>query len=135
MIVLSMDSCILTFPLINSSFSLESNPSREKYNSVCHLLFAEIPCKIHYTDYKLKRQCYMLYVITCPIFNDLRTFDLLFSTKYTKEKKEKQNILKGNKKRIFGLSKSQIYYKYKFCLDTSNLYPLIPTIKFLNKFL
>ena len=38
----------------------------------------------------------------------------------------------GRKKRIFWLSKRRIYYKNKFCLDTSNLYPLIPTIKFLN---
>ena len=39
------------------------------------------------------------------------------------------------KKHIFWLSKRRMYYKNKFCLDTSNLYPLIPTIKFLNKFL
>ena len=38
------------------------------------------------------------------------------------------------KKRIFWLSKHWIYYKNKFYLDTSNLYPLIPTIKFLNSF-
>ena len=55
------------------------------------LLFVEIPCKIQHTDYKLKRQ---LYVITCSIFNDFRTFELLFSTKYTKEIKEKQNKMK-----------------------------------------
>ena len=35
------------------------------------------------------------------------------------------------KKRIFWLSKRRIYYKTKFCLDASNLCPLIPTIKFL----
>ena len=38
------------------------------------------------------------------------------------------------KKRIFWLSKHWIYYKNKFCLDTSNWYPLIPTVKFLNNF-
>ena len=36
-------------------------------------------------------------------------------------------------KRKFWLLKRRISYKTKFCLDTSNLYPLIPTIKFLQK--
>ena len=35
-----------------------------------------------------------LYVITYPIFNDFRTFELLFSPKYAKEIKEKQNKMK-----------------------------------------
>ena len=38
-----------------------------------------------------------------------------------------------NKERIFWLSKRWIYYGNKFCLDTSNSYPLTPTIQFLNK--
>ena len=39
------------------------------------------------------------------------------------------------KKRIFCLSKRRNYYRNKFCLDTSNIYPLIPTIKFIEIFL
>ena len=38
----------------------------------------------------------MLYVITRPIFNHFRTFELLFSQKYTKEIKDKQNKRKRN---------------------------------------
>ena len=47
----------------------------------------------------------------------------------------KKNYTERKKKRIFWLLKRRIYYKNKFWLDTSNLYPLIPTIKFHNKFL
>ena len=60
-------------------------------------------------------------------------------TKWHKEKVKEENVDKvrstytvRKEKRIFWLLKRRNYYKNKFCLDTSNLYPLIPTIKFLN---
>ena len=43
--------------------------------------------------------------------------------------------IERKKKRIFWLSKRLIYYKNKFCLDTSNLYQMTPTIHFLKFFL
>ena len=59
------------------------------------------------------------------VFQVLKKLSLSIVVLYTERKK----------KRIFWLSKHLVYYKNKLCLDTSNLYPLIPTIKFLNKFL
>ena len=48
-----------------------------------------IVCKIQHNCLQIEKT--VLYVITYPIFNDFRTFELLFSPKYTKEIREKQN--------------------------------------------